>query len=432
MKILIALPYVPWPLNSGGNQAVYSMLDVMRREHDLTVVVRANGNESDAVQLQQQWPDVDIRIYSGTLPLMKFDPLPYRTRKALLLDYFLNSFWRKYLRYDWHHYMDGLDFKRIARYRCVLSIPAYERSDKDFFSYIGELASTSSFDMVQAEFYEMLPLVNYLPDNIRKVFVHHEIRYVRAQNELDLLDDATICERAAAKAQKEYELSLLASYDNIIVLTDHDKNVLSEYLDENKIYVSPAIVRTPDSGSFKPCFLEYAFVGGSDHYPNMDAVLWLCDKVLPVLRAKGVAFKIHIAGRWDKRVVKVLCQDAPELVFEGYVPDSASFLSGRISLVPIRIGSGMRMKILEAAWACSPFITTVKGVEGLDFVSQRECIIEDDPEAFATAMTDLAADVQKQRVLASNAREKISRILDSNATLERRLNFYKALSDEKC
>lgn len=72
----------------------------------------------------------------------------------------------------------------------------------------------------------------------------------------------------------------------------------------------------------------------------------------------------------------------PELKLAGYVEDLGSFLKGSVAVVPIRIGSGMRMKILDAVLSKVPFVTTAKGVEGIDFKDGEDCLIVDDPAGF--------------------------------------------------
>lgn len=66
-------------------------------------------------------------------------------------------------------------------------------------------------------------------------------------------------------------------------------------------------------------------------------------------------------------------------------------------MVPIRIGSGMRMKILDAINSKSPLITTTKGVEGLNFINEEECLIADTPDAFANAIIRLLNDTNLQK-----------------------------------
>ena len=90
----------------------------------------------------------------------------------------------------------------------------------------------------------------------------------------------------------------------------------------------------------------------------------------------------------------------------GYIKDLPSFLKGSIALVPIRIGSGMRMKILEAVSADIPFITTTKGVEGIDLLDKEEYLKADSATEFADAIITLSQNTELQEKLVKQAKSK--------------------------
>ena len=111
----------------------------------------------------------------------------------------------------------------------------------------------------------------------------------------------------------------------------------------------------------------------------------------------------------------------------GYVDDLRAFLKGSIAVVPIRIGSGMRMKILDAIAARCPFVTTAKGVEGIDLENGRECLMADDPDAFAEAIIRLAGDAELQEQLALRAEAKLQALYSPGQMQQRRLDIYKGI-----
>ena len=99
--------------------------------------------------------------------------------------------------------------------------------------------------------------------------------------------------------------------------------------------------------------------------------------------------------------------------------------------MPIRIGSGMRMKILDGIIAHAPIITTTKGVEGLNFRNESECIISDTPQEFANSITHLLSNPDLQERLATQANKQLFAQYDQNRMLERRLNLYNKIFEEK-
>ena len=135
-------------------------------------------------------------------------------------------------------------------------------------------------------------------------------------------------------------------------------------------------------------------------------------------------FKVYVVGSWKKKAAKWISARYPEVEFTGFVPDLRRFLNGKITVVPVRIGSGMRMKILDAVWSSSPFVTTTKGVEGQDFTDGKDCIIADTAESFADALVRLSAKADLQRSMADNALRTVSRMYDPASMLSRRLDVY--------
>ena len=112
-------------------------------------------------------------------------------------------------------------------------------------------------------------------------------------------------------------------------------------------------------------------------------------------------------GTWKSRYVKSLQAVCPEMELVGYVEDLREYLNGSIVLVPIRIGSGMRMKILDAVSSMASFVTTTNGVEGI-----------------AAAVIRLEADKKLQVRLATQALKRLRELYNPQEMLERRLAVY--------
>jgi glycosyltransferase involved in cell wall biosynthesis len=91
--------------------------------------------------------------------------------------------------------------------------------------------------------------------------------------------------------------------------------------------------------------------------------------------------------------------------FTGFADNLAKAVHGSLLIVPILTGSGMRMKILDAAAMGVPFVTTSVGVEGLVFKDGESCVIADTPNTFAQAINMLVANTEKMGTLAANAQQ---------------------------
>lgn len=441
MKILFILPWVPYPLDSGGNQAFFNMLDVIRKSHSVSLVTYTHSSaERDAAkELQKVWPDVKIECYSDKhsyTPIVENMSKADR-RKCGFYSYIERSMQRKKARilrkYEINapansgineEHSDGFSLGGFVRENSTLFRDTTDLNN-GFLDYIYK-KSREGFDIVQVEFFEYLPLVYVLPENVRKVFVHHELRFVRNENETLLFDKFLMNDNIKLQKSKDAEISMLARFNDIIVLTDIDKNILKQYLPYKNIYVSPALTSASDMAGRVEFHKsrELVFVGGGGHFPNADGMLWFAMEVVPKLKEVGFYANINVVGRWGDDIQYLIHQYCPDIKFVGFVDDLYNFVNGKISIVPIRIGSGMRMKIIDAMAANSPMVTTAKGCEGLPLIDGEDCYIANDAETFAKRIMQLQTDVELQKRMTTNTLNKITSVLDAQKLLNTRLGFY--------
>lgn len=436
MKILYILPWIPYPLNTGGNQAFYNMVNAVRKEHQVSMLLcpHTSGDRHNVSELKKKWSDVDIDCYDNRHTNVANENYFSKSdqRKSKLYSYIERSMKRKQKRLSRDAYQH-MDMNLLSKEQFL---GMFVRGHADLYEYIEDFdnsfleyvysKSRQGYDIVQIEFYEYLQLVYVLPDDVRKVFVHHELRFVRNQNEMSLFDKVRPGDYLSYERQKDAEIAALQRFDNILVASDVDKNLLSKYLPEQKIYVSPFAVSATVSDrtlSFKTA-KDLAFVGSGGHFPNADGILWFCMYVAPLLATRGFVGKIFITGNWGKEIKSLISQYCPNVDFIGFVDDIHEFLNGKITIVPIRIGSGMRMKIMDAIPSFSPVVTTAKGCEGIPLQDEKDCFIKDSPEEFAEAIMRLLKDVNLQDSVAMSAFESTKGMLDTESLLKRRLDFY--------
>ena len=169
---------------------------------------------------------------------------------------------------------------------------------------------------------------------------------------------------------------------------------------------------------------KVTFLGGYGHTPNQEGMDWFIGKVLPHIdreRYPNVSVQI-VGGGWPASYNH---QDLPITVeCKGFVKDLAEVAQGSIMIVPILSGSGMRMKILEAAAMGLPMVTTSVGVEGLDFENGKSCLIADTPKDFATALCQVMDSEQLRKLLTNNARVVYDDKYSVKATFEIRDTVY--------
>lgn len=427
MKILIVLPFIPLDRNYGGNQAVINTIEYLRTRCRLTITFPVrHHNLKMANEVAAKWSDVDVRPYKywedkSVIPMFKQDLRYRRSRKRILRAR------GKMLRSFFKHKVVSLDPADVIRDNSLLLFnESVQDSPLYFFQFIKNL-SKEGFDIVQTEFFEYINLSYFLPADVRKVMVHHELRFVRLSNEVALFPDRRDVDDAMVRYAKDLEIAALRRFDDVIVLTENDRKLLEPLLPDTKVHCSPAAIPSCEAMDFKPCGNEFVFVGAMNHHPNLDGMLWFAYSVIPELRKHMSGFKVYVVGQWNRKFIRKITRACPEISFPGFVDDLDIFMNGKISIVPIRIGSGMRMKILDSINSMSPFVTTAKGVEGQDFMHGKECMVADSPEEFAQAMANVAGDETFQRKLAVSAHEKLNKTYNCSDILSRRLEIYEEI-----
>jgi len=151
------------------------------------------------------------------------------------------------------------------------------------------------------------------------------------------------------------------------------------------------------------------YQGGLDWYPNRDAVEFFAAEILPLVRATRPRARFVVAGRNPSPSFRRRLEAISGVELTGTVPSMLPVLSrASVCVVPLRIGSGTRMKILEAAAMARPVVSTRLGVEGLDFVEGKEIVLADDPPAFAEAVVGLLGDATLRRQLGGAARRRVA------------------------
>jgi len=155
---------------------------------------------------------------------------------------------------------------------------------------------------------------------------------------------------------------------------------------------------------------DIVFCGSMDWLPNVDAVLYFLSEVLPLIRDALPGATFVIAGRSpDARVLKAV-QGLEGVSVTGKVEDMRPYLWGaKISIVPIRIGGGTRLKIYECMAAGVPVVSTTVGAEGLRYSDGVDIVLADDPAGFAAACIRLLSDDAARRAIAHCALERARR-----------------------
>ena len=145
------------------------------------------------------------------------------------------------------------------------------------------------------------------------------------------------------------------------------------------------------------------FVGSMDYGPNIGAVTRFVQGVMPLLLARRPSLQFTIVGR--NPTPEILALASPNITVTGGVPDVRPYLAkASLMVVPLLIGGGTRLKIVEAMGMDCPVISSTIGAEGLGLTHDRELLLADDSQGFAEAIFELLDDPQRAEALAKRAR----------------------------
>jgi glycosyltransferase involved in cell wall biosynthesis len=151
------------------------------------------------------------------------------------------------------------------------------------------------------------------------------------------------------------------------------------------------------------------FTGALYTNPNVDAAVWFCREVLPLVRKAVPASVVEIVGARPTGAVRALAA-LPGVTIHADVADITPSLEGaRVAVVPIRVGSGSRLKALEALAAGRPVVGTTLGLEGLDLQAGIEALVADTATDFAACVVRLLHDDRLAASLAAAGRRAADR-----------------------
>lgn len=272
------------------------------------------------------------------------------------------------------------------------------------------LVQSERFDGVVCE--QTDPLVN-LPHSVfvPVILDNHNVEHLILQRYLQFeRNPARRCyARLECRRTLQWQREACRRSAITLVCSEHDRALIQCLAPKVPVMVAPNVVDTDyyqPSGAEEPCTVLYQ--GGMDWYPNRDAVEFFVSAILPKLRAVVPELRFVVGGRTPSEKFRRRLAAVPGIEFTGTVPDMrAEITRAAVCVVPLRIGSGTRLKILEAAAMSKPIVSTRVGAEGLDFVADREIVLADEPQAFAGAVADLLGGSARRRELGQAARRRV-------------------------
>ena len=226
-------------------------------------------------------------------------------------------------------------------------------------------------------------LVKRVAPRAKLVFDTVDLHFLRQQRLAALNPEPSLI--AAAEAMKAQELDIMSKSDITLVVSPAEQALLDTLAPQVRVHIVATIHDTtpgPKSFSERSGIL---FIGGFRHPPNLDAVTWYCENVLPIIRQKAPGLVTTLIGSNAPPALQKFA--APDFVIAGFVSDVAPYYqSARLSISPLRYGAGVKGKINISMQYGVPVVATTVSVEGMFLRDGIEALVADTPEAFADAV----------------------------------------------
>jgi O-antigen biosynthesis protein len=249
------------------------------------------------------------------------------------------------------------------------------------------------------------------------VDIHH-LRYKRAY-EANKQDKSNLKNHYKFK---KIELKATKKSDYVITVSDAEKEFMKTYCNKNKLItistihypkVNPNLINSHTNRK------DILFIG-STHHPNVDAIYFLYEKIMPIVWKTNPEMKINIIGNIDTIVTDIADE---RFIFHGFVEDvDPLFNSSKLMVAPLLIGAGVKGKIGQSFEYYLPVVTTTIGAEGMFLKNEENVLIADNEEDFASAILQLYENESLWTKLSKNSEkslfpfsvEKASQVINTN------------------
>lgn len=213
-----------------------------------------------------------------------------------------------------------------------------------------------------------------------------------------------------AKRMARYERDVCRRARRVVAVSAEDARAMERLFDLRDVPHVPTGVDVEFFRPRRPHEKRYdlVFVGSMDWPANEDGVGWFVRDVLPRIRKRRPSCSLAVVGRNPQPSVYKLAERTDRMSVTGTVPDVRPYLwESRVSIVPLRIGGGTRLKVYEAMAAGVPQVSTAVGAEGLEVHPPNDILMADDAEAFAERCLELLDDEPRAAQIAEAGLELV-------------------------
>jgi len=258
----------------------------------------------------------------------------------------------------------------------------------------------------------------YAPQS-RIIFDTVDLHFLREESEARLTSDPET--RRKAQETKQWEYDLINQSDETWVVSSAEQRLLQKELPDKSFQLVSNIVDVPGSNTPFALRRDWLFIGGFQHPPNIDAVLFFLKEIYPLINEHLGDAKFYIIG--DKVPPEIMTLAKEKIIIAGLQRDVRPFFdSVKLSVAPLRFGAGVKGKINQSMAFGVPVVATSLAAEGTDLNDREEILVADQPEDFARAVIELYESEQLWNRISENGLKK-TRALYSTDAARTKLEF---------
>jgi glycosyltransferase involved in cell wall biosynthesis len=287
---------------------------------------------------------------------------------------------------------------------------------------VGRLRAAEKFDLVVCDFLAPAPNLARLEECV--LFQHNVETLIWERHWQTAADPARrLYFRLQAGKMLAYERQVCRRVARVVAVSEADAELMRARFGVSKVAAVPTGVDVdyftpPGAGTPAARVADLVFVGSMDWLPNIDAINYMLREIVPLIRRRRPATSMAIVGRNPAPEILALARRVPSgrgplgepgIQVTGTVPDVRPYLWGSlVSVVPLRIGGGTRLKIYESMAARVPVVATSVGAEGLECRHPDQIRLADTPEGFAEACLELLDHAEERERIGAAAQELVA------------------------
>jgi len=364
-RILLLTPYFPYPAYDGGKVRIFNLIKNLSKKNELILV-----------------------SYVETLEVQ------------VLYTPFLEKFCKKV------YTVIRDENKRLISEKIPRSPTFYYTSE--MIDVIEKAIAETKPDIVQIEFLNMTQYVNHI-ENVPVIYTEHDmssIDFEQSFHDRDIPEKLRFIEwTRLVKYQKE----ILRKFNGVVVLTDKDKAMLDVFVPGLNIRIVPTGVDihqyTPvvNSGEARRNII---FIGHFKHYPNVDAVKYFMEHIWQLVLKEVPDAKFYIVGSGVNESIRSYSSDNVIVAFD--VEDVKKYLcNASVFVAPVRLGGGIKGKVLEAMACGVPVVATAGVCAGFVNNPGYDIVKAEGEHIFAKKIVDLLKDTEQAGRIALQARKLV-------------------------